>query len=37
MIKTKWDKDVTDHIGTVNIKNEIELLWSIEPGVYEEN
>ena len=33
MAKTKEDNDVSDHIGVVYIKNDIELSWPIRLGV----
>ena len=32
VMKTRSDNDMTRHIDAVHIKNEIELLWLIEPG-----
>ena len=33
MTKTRKDNDVTDHIGAIYAKNEIELSWLIGQGV----
>ena len=33
MMKTRQDNDMTNHIDTVYAKNDIELLWPIEPIV----
>lgn len=38
MMKTRWDNNVTDYIGAVYAKNEIELLWLVGSSVdYDEN
>ena len=37
-MKIRKDNDVTDHISVVYVKNDIELLWSIESSaVCDEN
>ena len=33
VMKTKYDNYVTNHTDVVYIENEIELLWSIGPGM----
>ena len=38
VIKTRWDNDVTDHIGMLYTENETRLLWLIELGtIYDKN
>lgn len=38
MMKTRYDKDMTDCTNAFYIENNIEMLWPIGPGtIYDEN